>query len=32
MLIYDIEKKRNKAKSPLDPSKTETDESDEPFV
>jgi uncharacterized coiled-coil DUF342 family protein len=36
MLIYDIEKKRNKAKSPLDPSKTEiTDEetnSNEPFV
>jgi len=32
MLIYDIEKKRNKAKSPLDPSKKETDESDEPFV
>jgi len=32
MNIDDIEKKRNKAKSPLDPSKKETDESDEPFV
>lgn len=32
MLIYDIENKRNKTKSPLDPSRIETDESDEPFV